>query len=156
MPGPCECRLFVLHFDQVQRLQLFQVRWIEGEDNFHRLAPMSRRGPTQLDPSWRSSRLNGSLSSVIFERASCATDEPKRLASISFLARRATSATLLTRGTDMSDEHQVNSIIATAIVDARKDHPEGRIDPEAAKHVAKCIIEALSNAGLRIGPVSQD
>jgi hypothetical protein len=56
----------------------------------------------------------------------------------------------------MSDEHQVNSIIATAIVDARKDHPEGRIDPEAAKHVAKCIIEALSNAGLRIGPVSQD
>jgi hypothetical protein len=56
----------------------------------------------------------------------------------------------------MSDEHQVNSIIATAIVDARKEHPEGGIDPEEAKQVAKCIIEALSNAGLRIGPVSQD
>jgi hypothetical protein len=54
----------------------------------------------------------------------------------------------------MSDEHQVNSIIATAIVDARKEHPEGGIDPEEAKQVAKCIIEALSNAGLRIGPVS--
>jgi hypothetical protein len=56
----------------------------------------------------------------------------------------------------MSDEHQVNSIIATAIVDARKEQPEGGIDPEEAKQVAKCIIEALSNAGLRIGPASQD
>ena len=50
----------------------------------------------------------------------------------------------------MSDEHQVNSIIATAIVDARKDHANGRIDPEGAKQMAKCIIEALSDAGLQI------
>ena len=54
----------------------------------------------------------------------------------------------------MSDQHQVNSIIATAIYDARKDHPEGSIDPEEAKQVAKCIVEALSGAGLRIVPVS--
>jgi hypothetical protein len=56
----------------------------------------------------------------------------------------------------MSDQHQVNSIIATAIYDARKNHPEGTIDPEEAKQVAKCIIEALSNAGLRIVPVSNE
>jgi hypothetical protein len=56
----------------------------------------------------------------------------------------------------MSDEHQVNSIIATAIYDARKDLPEGKIDPQEAKHVAKCIIEALSGAGLQIVPMSND
>ena len=56
----------------------------------------------------------------------------------------------------MSDEHQVISIIATAIYDARKDRPEGAIDPEEAKQVAKCIIEALSDAGLRIAPNSDD
>jgi hypothetical protein len=54
----------------------------------------------------------------------------------------------------MSDQHQVNSIIATAIYDARKDHPKGATDPEEAKQVAKCIVEALSDAGLRIVPVS--
>jgi hypothetical protein len=56
----------------------------------------------------------------------------------------------------MSDEHQVNSIIATAIFDARKDHPDGRIDPEEAKRFAKCVIEALSSAGLQIVPVSSN
>jgi hypothetical protein len=56
----------------------------------------------------------------------------------------------------MSDQHQVNSIIATAIYDARKDHPDGGMDPEEAKQVAKCIVEALSDAGLRIVPVSED
>jgi hypothetical protein len=56
----------------------------------------------------------------------------------------------------MSDQHQVNSIIAAAISDARKDHPDGRIDPEEAKQVAKCIIEALFSAGLQIVPVSAD
>jgi hypothetical protein len=56
----------------------------------------------------------------------------------------------------MSDEHQVNSIIATAIFDARKDHPDGRIDPEEAKQFAKCVIEALSSAGLQIVPVSSN
>ena len=56
----------------------------------------------------------------------------------------------------MSDQHQVNSIIAAAISDARKDHPDGRIDPEEAKQVAKFIIEALSSAGLQILPMSKD
>jgi hypothetical protein len=56
----------------------------------------------------------------------------------------------------MSNQHQVNSIIATAIYDALKDHPEGSIDPEEAKQVAKCIVEALFGAGLRIVPVSDD
>ena len=44
----------------------------------------------------------------------------------------------------MSDEHQVNTIIATVISDARKDAPDGRIDPEEAKQIAKCITDALS------------
>jgi hypothetical protein len=37
-----------------------------------------------------------------------------------------------------------------------KDHPEGRIDPEEAKHVAKCVVEALSGARLRIVPISDN
>ena len=56
----------------------------------------------------------------------------------------------------MSDQYQVISIIATAIYNARKDHPDGGIDPEEAKQVAKCIVEALSDAGLRIMPVSDN
>lgn len=56
----------------------------------------------------------------------------------------------------MSDEHQVNTIIATAIADARKDHPDGRIDPEEAKQIAKCINDALSSAGLQIVPLIKD
>jgi hypothetical protein len=54
----------------------------------------------------------------------------------------------------MADQHQVNSIIATAICDARKDHPDHRMNPDEAKQIAKCIIEALSDAGLQIVPVS--
>ena len=50
----------------------------------------------------------------------------------------------------MVDQHQVNSIIATAILDSRKDHPD-HIDP-ATKQIAKCIIEALTDAGLAIVP----
>jgi hypothetical protein len=56
----------------------------------------------------------------------------------------------------VSDEYQVISIIATAIYAARKDRPEGGMDLEEAKQVAKCIIEALPKAGLRIVPVSDD
>ena len=56
----------------------------------------------------------------------------------------------------MSDQHQVVSIIATAICDARKDQPDREMDPEGAKQVAKCIIEALSGAGLRIVPITDD
>ena len=46
--------------------------------------------------------------------------------------------------------------IAAAIADTRKDHPDGRMEPEEAKQVAKCIIEALFSAGLQIVPVSAD
>ncbi len=49
----------------------------------------------------------------------------------------------------MADQHQVNSIIATAIWDARKDHPDRRIDAEEAKQIAKSIVEALTEAGLQ-------
>jgi hypothetical protein len=52
----------------------------------------------------------------------------------------------------MADQHQVNSIIATAICDCRKGHPEGEMDPEEAKQIAKCILEALTDAGLQIAP----
>ena len=54
----------------------------------------------------------------------------------------------------MADEHQVNSIIATAICDAWKDHPEHRLDPEEAKQISKCILEALNDAGLEVLPKS--
>jgi hypothetical protein len=50
----------------------------------------------------------------------------------------------------------VNSIIASAICDALKDHQEKRVDPEEAKQIAKCIIEALSEAGLHIVAASKD
>jgi hypothetical protein len=50
----------------------------------------------------------------------------------------------------MADPHQVNIIIATAIRDACRDHPDHRIDPEEAKQIAKCIVEALAEAGLKI------
>ena len=53
----------------------------------------------------------------------------------------------------MADPHQVYSIIATAICDCRKDHPDGGMDPEEAKQIAKCIVVALTDAGLEIVPV---
>jgi hypothetical protein len=56
----------------------------------------------------------------------------------------------------MSDQHQVLSIIATAIYDAREDLAEGGVAPEEAKQIAKCIVEALSDAGLRIVPISDN
>lgn len=52
----------------------------------------------------------------------------------------------------MADQHQVNSIIATAIHDAHKDR-EDQIAPEQAKQIAKCITEALTAAGLQIVPI---
>ena len=48
----------------------------------------------------------------------------------------------------MTDPHQVISIMATTICDARKDHPDYRMDPEEAKQIAKCIVEALTDAGI--------
>jgi hypothetical protein len=50
----------------------------------------------------------------------------------------------------LADPHQVNAIIAAAICDCRKEHPEGGIDPEEAKTMAKCIIQHLSEAGFQI------
>jgi hypothetical protein len=52
----------------------------------------------------------------------------------------------------MADQYQVNSIIATAICEALRDHPDQRMDPEEAKQIAKCIVDALTEAGLRIVP----
>ena len=60
-----------------------------------------------------------------------------------------------TREDLMTDPHQVNLIIANAICDAHKDQQENRIDPEEAKQIAKCIIEALSDAGLEIVPAGK-
>jgi hypothetical protein len=54
----------------------------------------------------------------------------------------------------LPDQHQVNSLIAKAICDCRNDHPEHSINPEEAKQIAKCIIEALSDAGLQIIPAN--
>jgi len=50
----------------------------------------------------------------------------------------------------LADQHQVNSIIAAAICDCSKEHPDLTIDPENAKQMAKCIVEALTDAGLEI------
>lgn len=48
------------------------------------------------------------------------------------------------------DEHQINSLIATAICGCSNVHPEQGISPEQAKQMAKCIVEALADAGLEI------
>lgn len=50
----------------------------------------------------------------------------------------------------MGDQHQVNTIIATAICECSGERPEQTIAPEQAKQMAKCIIAALSDAGLEI------
>ena len=55
----------------------------------------------------------------------------------------------------MADEHQTNAIIATAILDSARDHPNHAIDPEQAKLMAKHILAALSDAGLQITLVDQ-
>ena len=56
----------------------------------------------------------------------------------------------------MTDQHQVNAIIATAIGDCCKDHPDAGISPQEAKQIAKCITEALADVGLQITPVNRD
>jgi hypothetical protein len=50
----------------------------------------------------------------------------------------------------LADPHQVNTIIASAICDCRKDHPDGEIAGEEAKQIAKCVVEHLANAGFTI------
>ena len=52
----------------------------------------------------------------------------------------------------MTDPFQVSSIIATAICEARGDHPDKRMDPADALRIAKCVVEALTAAGLKIVP----
>ncbi|MBR1154023.1 hypothetical protein [Bradyrhizobium sp. JYMT SZCCT0428] len=50
----------------------------------------------------------------------------------------------------MTDEHQINAIIATAILDSFGDHPELKVDSEEAKIIAKRILGALGDAGLQV------
>lgn len=56
----------------------------------------------------------------------------------------------------MDDPHQVMAIIAAAICDARKAADGRPLDPEEAKQVAKCVLQALSDAGLQILPADKD
>jgi hypothetical protein len=49
----------------------------------------------------------------------------------------------------MTDPHQIYSIISTAIVSCKREI-EDDIDVEKAKHMAKCIVTALTDAGLDI------
>ena len=42
------------------------------------------------------------------------------------------------------------------ICDTLKDQPDHRIDPEEAKQIAKCLLEALTDAGLQIVPLSKE
>ena len=50
----------------------------------------------------------------------------------------------------MTDEHQINAIIATAILDSFRDHPELKVNFEEAKIIAKRILGALRDAGLQV------
>ena len=50
----------------------------------------------------------------------------------------------------MTDEHQINAIIATAIIDSFSNHPELKVDSEEAKIIAKHILGALRDAGLQV------
>jgi hypothetical protein len=56
----------------------------------------------------------------------------------------------------MDDPHQVMTIIATAICDARNASVGKSVDPEEAKQIAKCICEALSDAGFQVVPAGSD
>jgi hypothetical protein len=58
------------------------------------------------------------------------------------------------REAPVSDPHQVNAIIATAICDCRKDSKDSEIKAEEAKLMAKHIVEALLDAGLQISPAA--
>ena len=50
----------------------------------------------------------------------------------------------------MTDVHQINAIIATAILESFSDHPELKIDAEETKIIAKRILTALGDAGLQV------
>jgi len=53
----------------------------------------------------------------------------------------------------LADQHQVNSIIATVFAMLAKITQTDWI--QGAKQIAKCIIEALTDAGLKIVPASE-
>jgi hypothetical protein len=72
----------------------------------------------------------------------------------SHVMRPGTMKAVTSRRLTLSDPHQVNTIIASAICDCRKNHPDGAIAGEEAKQIAKCVVEHLSNAGFVI--VQQD
>ena len=50
----------------------------------------------------------------------------------------------------MVDQHQVISIIATAVSECLNESPDQTLGLEEAKQIAKCIIGALAEAGLEI------
>jgi hypothetical protein len=50
----------------------------------------------------------------------------------------------------MTDPHQVNSIISSAIVSCKVDAADDDVDVEKAKHMAKCVVTALTDAGFEI------
>jgi hypothetical protein len=51
----------------------------------------------------------------------------------------------------MTDRHQVATLIAKTICECHNDQKR-RLDPEEAKQIAVCILEALTAAGLQIVP----
>jgi hypothetical protein len=51
----------------------------------------------------------------------------------------------------MVDQHQVISIIATAVSECLNESPDQKLGLEQAKQIAKCVVEALAEAGLEIG-----
>ena len=53
----------------------------------------------------------------------------------------------------MTDEHQPLAVIATAILDSFRDHPDFKLGAEEAKIIAKRIVTALEDAGLQLTPV---
>jgi hypothetical protein len=55
----------------------------------------------------------------------------------------------------MADEHQTNAIIAAALLDSFRAHPDPKLDPEEAKIIAKRILAALEDAGLQVTLVDQ-
>jgi hypothetical protein len=50
----------------------------------------------------------------------------------------------------MTDPHQVNSIISSAILNCNVEAGDESVDVEKAKHMAKCIVAALTDAGFDI------
>lgn len=61
----------------------------------------------------------------------------------------------------MTDQHQTIALIGTAIRDVLSNiSPPDQTDadwikdPELSKHAAKCVVQALTDAGLQIVPVA--